>query len=517
MAEWLDFSDLVEKAHELIDLGLYDEAEALLDRHAASFTGEWELYFLYSRCFAEQNKPGEAVPWLHKGLRLDPENVECLIGLFYAHAMMNRMPRARNYLFRAQEYHPGHELVLSALVWYYTETSDLNSAISCFERLRDQGIDNPETFRNAGTAYDRAGQYEKAVECFTAALELYPDYDEAREQLSDLYISAGKTGKAVELYQQALAVSPHNIRYLSHLTFCLAENGELEKAIADADESIRLYPNSPIGHVDLAYLHLNAGNLGKALASAEKALDIAPLDVESRRVKAIILSEQDDRAGAEAAFENAISLDPDNKETLRDYYHHLRRIGAHDKMEKIVARVIAPYDPSCVEEYWFLADYYKEKKEFLKAFEYLRKAYAIRPGEHEFLSLAADILLARGHAHFALRFLKRYVDIAGWNDVMDRFAVHPQLRKGPRQEALRYMRFCGSNMADFHRHVFGVYFRKTLAVAAGATLLAAAFPLTVVFGVKGLVYCAAAAFAVTMAFFIVTIIQRRKSGFPAGH
>jgi len=511
MAEWIDFSDLIEKAQELIDLGLYDEAKTLLDGQAESFAGEWELYFLYSQCCAEQNRPAEAVHWLHKGLRLDPENVDCLVGLFYAHAMMHRMQRAKSFLLRAEKYHPGHELVLAAQVWYYTETNDLNAAIACFERLRLQGIDNPEIFRNAGVAYDRAGFYDNAAGCFRTALELYPDYDEVRELLADCYIATGVPDKAVALYRQALAMSPNNIRHLSRLTFCLAENNEQEKALETAEESVRLYPNSPIGQVDLAYLHLNSGAFDKALAAADKALDIAPLDAESRRVKALVLSEVGDHAGAEAAFEKALLLDPDNDDILRDYYHHFRRTGDYQKMEEVIARVIAHDDPSCVEDYWFLADYWRESGDYRKAFHYLRKAYRIRPGEHEFLSMAADILIARGHATLALKFLKRYVDHAGWNDIVDQIAAYPQLRNRRLQEALRFLRFCSSRPADYKRFVFNGRIRHAIAAGLCAVLFAAAFPLFVLFGTAGLLYLAAAAVtgAVIIRFF--NLIRNRKS------
>ena len=511
MAEWIDFSDLIEKAQELIDLGLYDEAKALLDGRAETFAGEWELYFLYSRCCAEQNRPGEAIHWLHKGLRLDPENVDCLVGLFYAHAMMNRMLRAKRCLLRAEEYHPGHELVLAAQVWYYMETNDLNAAIACFERLQLREIDNPETFRNAGIAYDRSGFYDKAAGCFRTALDLYPDYDEVRELLADLYIATGVPDKAVALYRQALAVSPNNIRHLSRLTFCLAENNEQEKALETAEESVRLYPNSPIGPVDLAYLHLNAGAFDKALAAADKALDIAPLDAESRRVKALLLSELGDHAGAETAFEKALSLDPDNSDILRDYYHHLRRTGEYQKMEKVIAQVIARDDPSCVEDYWFLADYWREKGEFLKAFENLRKAYRIRPGEHEFCAMAADILIARGHAVLALRFLKRYVAHAGWNDIMDQIAAYPGLRNRKLQEDLRFLRFCSSGPSDYHRFVFAGRIRHAIAAGLCAVLSAAAFPLFVLFGTAGLLSLAAAVMTGAVIVHLVDLIRKRKS------
>jgi tetratricopeptide (TPR) repeat protein len=517
MDQWLDFSDFIENAQELIDLGLYEEAETLLDRYGRSFPHEWELHFLYSRCYAEQNRPEDAISSLHKGLRLDPTNVDCLVGLFYAHAMRNQMHKAGEYLLHAEKLYPDHDLVLSALVWYYTETNNHGAALSCFERARKRGTDNPETYRNAGIAYDRAGYYDNAAACFTTALELDPGYDEARELLADLHIATGKPDKAVDLYRQAIVDSPNNIRYLSRLTFCLSQNNEPEKAAEAAKESIRRYPNSPVGYIDLAYVHLNSGALDKAMAAVEKALDISPLDPEAHRIQAIVLSDQGKNAEAEKTYERALSLDDDNSEILRDYYNHLRRSGNYQKMEEIIAQVIAPDDPSCVEDYWFLADYYREKKEYGKALQYLRKAYRIRPGEHDFLSLAADILIARGHAVLSLKFLKRYVERAGWDDVMDRIAASPQLKNRRLQEALRFFRFCGNCPADYRRHIFAGCLRRALVPSFGAVLLAAAFPIVMLFGRAGLAGSALTALVGFGAAYLVKLFRKRELRIACGH
>ncbi len=481
MDQWLDYSDFLDKTQELIDLGLYEEAKSLLEQHEHSFPDEWEIYFLHSRICAEQNQPEEAIGYLKKALVYDPENVDCLTGIFYAYAMMNQPEKGGSYLLEAEKLHPDHELVLSALVWFYTETNQLATAISYFERIKSKGTSNPETYRNGGIAYDRAGDPEKAIECFKAALEIHHNYDEVRELLSDLYIATDKPLKATELYREALAESPQNIRYLSRLTYCLTQNNEIEKAIETAQASIRLYPNSPIGHIDLAYAYLNNNELDKALSAADKALDIAPLDAESFRVKAIILSDLG-KDEADKCFESAANLDKDNIEILRDYYNHLRRRGEDAKMEEIISKVIARNDPSCVEDYWFLTDYYKEKKDYLKALHYLRKAYKIRPGEHDLLSVVADICIATGHPRFALRFIGHYVARAGWNDFMSQMAEYPELQDKDIQEGLRFVRFYGGRSADFRRYLFLKKFRKFSLISLNVLLPFAALTLFLIVG-----------------------------------
>ena len=103
MEEWLDFSELIDKAQELIDLGLYEEALKLLDDYSQIYMDEWEIYYLYSRIYTDQSVPEEAIPFLHKGLKIDKTNVECLLGLFYAHSMLNQDKKRRSIPFQSPE------------------------------------------------------------------------------------------------------------------------------------------------------------------------------------------------------------------------------------------------------------------------------------------------------------------------------------------------------------------------------------------------------------------------------
>ncbi|MCU0608451.1 MAG: tetratricopeptide repeat protein [Chitinispirillaceae bacterium] len=512
MNEWLDYSEFIEKAQELIDLGLHDEAKSLLDQYSSAFAGEWEPYFLYSRIFADQNRPLDVIPCLHKGLQLEPVNVDCLVGLFYAYAMMNRMDQAGRYLLRAEKYHPDNELVLSALIWFHSETGSLPRAISYFERLRSSGTTNPETLRNAGVAYDRAGQSDKAIECFTRALEMHPADDEVRELLSELLISLGKADEALALYHQALAISPNNIRHRSRIVYVLSRNNQTDKAAETARETILLYPNSPIGYIDLAYVYLNTGEPGKAMEEAERAQSVAPLDAEGFRVKAIIYSDKGEDALAEEAFTAAIGLDRNNPEILRDYYTHLRKTGRYPEMEEVVSRVITLEGGASVEDYWFLADFHREQKDDLKAMHYLHLGFRMRPGEYDLLPPIIDILIEHGHKRFAMRFLRFYARQTGWNEMMDHFAHHPQLQNRTAQEELRFLRYTYGNKAAFDRYLFGYYFRKALRYSLAIIFAVASFPVYVLFGKTGLA-CLAGLAVIILGGIIFAIHRKRAHAF----
>jgi tetratricopeptide (TPR) repeat protein len=458
MDEMLELPELIEKTQEYLDIGLFDEALALLEANSAFYQNEWEIFFLYSRIYLEQNKPSEAIEYLHKSLKIDKNNMESLLGLFYAYSQLERPKKSQKFLFKAEKNYPDAEPVLCALIWYYTEINELDTALFYFEKAQKGGVENPETFRNAGIAFERTGGYDNAERCFIAALRINPNFDDVRDLLADHYMLIGHIDKAVTLYREHLKISPKNIRSMSRLIFCLSQNEQHNEAVELAGETMRLYPNSPVGYVDCAYVFLNLGKTDEALSFANKALDVSPLDAEALRVKGIANSEKQCNEDAKQDFEAALRLDPKNPEIMRDYYHHLKNVRDFVKMEKLVNRVIKQEFPYCIEDYWFLADYYREGGDNLKAFHYLHKAYTNMPGEKELIPPMLNILLDTGHLLYCVPFMMRYIERSGWNETMNQFARHKRLKGKWSSEGLRFLRFYGQNTSDYRKYIFFRYF-----------------------------------------------------------
>ncbi len=506
MDSWLDLTDLIERVQECLEIGLYEDAKDLLDQYVDVYRGEWEIFFLYSRVYAEDNDPQKAIDFLYKALRLDKNNLDCLLGLFYAFIQIDQIRKAGRFLNKAERLYPGNELVLNALIWYYTELSDFEKAIACFENNADLLDKNPEALRNAGIAYERFGNQDRAQECFAQALHLQPHFDEVRDLLADHFIIRGETSKSIELYRQHLQLSPNNIKSLSRLVFSLSQDNQVEEAEQVARKTIRLFPNSPVGYVDLSYVYLNSNRPELALEAADKALDISPVDAEAYRVKAISYSELKNNTQASECFDHALSLEPDNPEIMRDFYHHLRQAGHHDQMIEMIQKVIKQERPYCMEDYWFLADHYQEINQPLKAFGYLHLAYKSMPGENELIPPMVDIMLNRGHVSYTLPFLRHYVEQKGWNDVMISFTRHKRLKGKWNQENLRFLRFYGQEATEFRSFAFSHYFRKFL-------LIASILLLFLLFGVVLFVFDLPIAVAVCIGVVVCFLAVRRLSSF----
>jgi tetratricopeptide (TPR) repeat protein len=142
------------------------------------------------------------------------------------------------------------------MIWYYTEINQLDNAIAVFERLHSDGTFNPETYRNGGIAYQRAGRIDEAELAFKTALQLNEQYEEVIDILADLYVYQEKTEKAIDLYKDVLKKSPKNLKILSKMVFCHLQAEEYEPAANVAKDIIRLYPNRRQGMLILAMFYL---------------------------------------------------------------------------------------------------------------------------------------------------------------------------------------------------------------------------------------------------------------------
>lgn len=505
MDDWLDLPKLIEDVQELFDLSLYDEGLDLLDQYNDIYNTEWEIHFLYSRAYSEQNKPQDAIPHLKQGLKFDKDNSDCLLGLFYAYTQMDQMQKGTRYLFKAKKLYPDNDLIINALIWYYSETNNFEKAIDCYESAKSFLDYNSEALRNTGIAYERMGNFDKALICFKMSLELNPDFDETRDLLADHYILRGEAAKSIGLYKNYLIKSVHNIRAMSRLVFCLSQNDQLQEAEDAAKEIISIYPNSPVGYVDLAYAFLNGNHTEEAIKIADKALDVSPIDAEALRVKGIAYSDLDNNPAAKECFEKALALSPDNPEIMRDYYHHLRNAELYKKMESMVQKVIKQEFPYCIEDYWFFADYYREKGENLKAFHYLNRAYRSMPGEKEIIPPMVEILLDMGHTSFAIPILKRYIETKGWDEIMKGFTRHKKLQGKWSQEGLRFLQFYGQKPVEFREFIFSVYVRKFIFISINAVLLAFLTISFLYFNIKGLL--------IFLSFYIVGVLSVKATTF----
>ncbi len=116
----------------------------------------------------------------------------------------------------------------------------------------------------------------------------------------------------------------------------------------------------------------------KALAVAEMWTQLYPHDADAYQQKALFLYIRNDLAGAVAAYEQSLRIDPSQAEVLRRVAALHRQLGRFDEAEACLRRYAERY-PSDVRACTSLADLYEDSGRLAEARQMLEKALLMEP------------------------------------------------------------------------------------------------------------------------------------------
>lgn len=180
-----------------------------------------------------QHRTKEAVKWLEKARRADPENPNILLFLGMDYLELDQPKKAEVLLSQAIRSHPKDA------------------------QLRFQ----------LGITYDRLGRFDEAVAEFLRVLQIDPKNAPAMNYLGYSYADRGiKLDEAEKYIQNALKLDPQNGAYLDSLGWVHFKQGKLAEAIPELERAVIAQPEA------LVYEHL--GDANWADKKIERALQV---------------------------------------------------------------------------------------------------------------------------------------------------------------------------------------------------------------------------------------------------
>ncbi|TKC13102.1 tetratricopeptide repeat protein [Pedobacter polaris] len=285
-------------------------------------------YLYLSGVLLEKNKKEEALALLQKAKVLEPNNFEIDL------AMAD--------IYQSQK---KNELAILPLKSAFAQT-----AMPIASKVKIVSLMLPR-FNNQLVVKD-------ATDLTQIALKAHPNDPKLLLLYGDVLYQQGKLNDAKEQYQAVLKVAEQNYLAWEKILGIQTLMGQYTDAIKTGEEALSIYPNQAILYYYRAFaLHRNGQN-AEAGIEIKSALQ---LDGDDQNLKAMIfalqaevLIDQEKLKEADAAFDKAIALAPDNYLTLSNYAYYLALRNQNlSKAETLAAKAAAalPKNASVLDTY----------------------------------------------------------------------------------------------------------------------------------------------------------------------
>lgn len=324
--------------------GDYEEAIRLWGKAREADPGMRGMRVYHAMALLDMGKSREAVAKAEEELALDPENLEAHLLVGKACLGLQEYQKAAEHYEKAGRIQPDDSRPFYGLMAVYArlgpkdkaaaytaqfrkvraaEEKDLHEARNERKSVGDHRAwaarTLSKTHTDAGRLYAAHRNLDEAETHWRRAAALCADNKVCRHALIDLYLQSGRERQALTFCEQLRQLEPDNVTY--HLnTGALLTQLQLHDAAEEAvRKGLALEPNNKTAHVSLVRLLLFRKRLlPEAQALARRLVELEPT-VEHLGLLAEACRLSGDLAGARAAIEQAMKLDPGNERTKAAY------------------------------------------------------------------------------------------------------------------------------------------------------------------------------------------------------
>ena len=181
-------------------------------------------------------------------------------------------------------------------------------ALSPLEQFQRLAPNTPAT-KLLAQAYFAGKKIQRGIEALDGYVRANPDDSQALAMLASAEMARGRNARATGLMQEALKRSD-TPEFNTVLGLSLMRAGQTEFAIAQLEAAYGKDPTQIQAATTLAGLYLQGHQTAKALGVAQSLVRREPQHAGLANLLGVARTQAGDRAGAKAAFETALRLDP---------------------------------------------------------------------------------------------------------------------------------------------------------------------------------------------------------------
>lgn len=248
-------------------------------------------------------------------LKTHPQQPELLILAATAAAQLERFDEAEQLGRRAFDVQPDGPaaLTLGRILMQRDKPGD---ALQCFQRARSDTRIAADAAFHQGQLERAAGRLDAAADALGAALEAAPTHGPAWNELGVTRMAQYRHEEARTCFETSLEHRPGDLPTLGNLARACIEAGDTAAAEQAIDTLRANHPDHAGASKLLGALRKQQGRLGEAASAWEQATVLAPRDADAWTGLATTRQAMADYAAADAAYDRALVLEPDNPDTI---------------------------------------------------------------------------------------------------------------------------------------------------------------------------------------------------------
>jgi tetratricopeptide (TPR) repeat protein len=273
----------------------FDEAIAELTTAVELEPGDERSRLALADIFADAGRPLEAERTLDDAIRSFPESGQAHYRLGKLYQERSLVHEAIRELEAASLLAPvtGLDNLYETIGALYASEANFDGAVAAYSKRAEVNPNNPDAHRKLGEIYFLQGRDDEALAEFLTTLLLDPANAESRSGAAQVYVRMGKYEEAAESARLALARNAALKEAHYALAMSLVRLGKTEDAKRELDD----------------YQRLQADAMSQNRRLSE--LKIILLDASQRAAA-------QDYAGAAARYRDALAIDADSVDVLRD-------------------------------------------------------------------------------------------------------------------------------------------------------------------------------------------------------
>ena len=337
----------IQKLRLYLEQGKTKEGLAEGEKLIRAYPGDERFAMGFAEALSQQGMRNDGIALLEKFVAENPEAGSANMLLAGLYRDNKQEAKARPLLLRL--FDDATIEVGSKLIILGSYSNELNQA-----RAKGQSDPDKEAF---------------ALQLFTKLAQSNPADPNVHIIGGDLYLSTGKNRESQAEYLKAIESGDVNFEVWENLLFLETQMKQYDDVIKHAERALEVFPNQGVVHYFNGFAQLQKRNYDEAIFSLEQARKLASRNVKLAGDANAMLGDAYNAVKmydkSNAAYEQALTLDPNNPNVLNNYSYFLAlRKSDLEKAEKMSALLVKnnPDNPAYLDTYaWVLYSRQKYK------------------------------------------------------------------------------------------------------------------------------------------------------------